>query len=154
WSLRKSVLVLLLAAAGIGVISEFLVGAAEHLAETLGWNEVFVGVILLAILGNAAEHSTAVVLARRGDMDTAMAISYHSSVQVALFAAPVLILISLGLAAAGVGQATPLDLVFTPMEVVAVVLTVGIVVVLGMNGETNWFEGALLILLYAILGIS
>jgi len=148
------VILLLLASAGIGIVAELLVGSAEAMAKTLGWNEVFVGVILLAIIGNAAEHSTAVLLARRDDMDTAMAISYQSSLQIALFAAPVLVFASMVVSAGGPGGAGRLDLVFTPMEVVSVVLTVGIVNILGMNGETNWFEGVLLLALYAILAIA
>ena len=154
WSVKRSVILLLLASAGIGIVAELLVGSAEAMAKTLGWNEVFVGVILLAIIGNAAEHSTAVLLARRDDMDTAMAISYQSSLQIALFAAPVLVFASMVVSAGGPGGAGRLDLVFTPMEVVSVVLTVGIVTILGMNGETNWFEGVLLLALYAILAIA
>ena len=110
--------------------------------------------ILLAIIGNAAEHSTAILLARRNDMDTAMTITYQSSLQIALFATPVLVLLSAAMAAFHVGQPTRLDLVFSPMEVVAVMLTVAIVVVLGLNGETNWFEGVLLLAVYVILGIA
>ncbi|MGH7179961.1 MAG: calcium/proton exchanger, partial [Tepidisphaeraceae bacterium] len=119
-----------------------------------GWNSVFVGVVLLAIIGNAAEHSTAIVLAKRNDMDTAMTITYQSSLQIALFATPALVLLSAILVATGVSHARFMDLIFTPMEVVAVVLSVAIVVVLKSNGETNWFEGVLLLALYTILGIS
>jgi Ca2+:H+ antiporter len=105
-------------------------------------------------------------MAMRDDMDTAMTISYQSSIQIALFAVPFLVLVSwifhaTGLSPAEVknamGQmvpARPMDLVFSPMEVVAVVATVGIVIVLCMNGESNWFEGVLLLGLYAILGIA
>lgn len=154
WSVRKSVAMLLVASAGIAAIAELLVGSAEHMAQSLGWNHVFVGVILLAIIGNAAEHSTALLLARRNDMDTAMTITYQSSLQIALFATPILVLISALMVAGGVSSAQRMDLVFTPMEVVAVVLAVGIVIVLGMNGESNWFEGVLLLALYAILAIA
>jgi Ca2+:H+ antiporter len=114
---------------------------------------VFVGVILLAIIGNAAEHSTALLLARRNDMDTAMTITYQSSLQIALFVTPFLVLLSTVFVAARVGHATHLDLLFTPMEVVAVLLAVLTTAFLGLNGETNWFEGALLLALYAVLGI-
>ena len=154
WSVKKSVVFLFLASAGIGLVSELLVGSAEAMAHSLGWNQVFVGVILLAIIGNAAEHSTALLLARRDDMDTAMTIVYQSSLQIALFAVPFLALASIAIAGLAGGPARPMDLVFSPMEVVAVVLTVGIVVILGMNGETNWFEGVLLLALYAILGVE
>jgi Ca2+:H+ antiporter len=116
---------------------------------------VFVGVILLAIIGNAAEHSTAVMLALRDDMDTAMTITYQSSLQIALFATPLLVFVSAGMVAMHVGEAQHyLNLVFTPMEVVAVVLSVFTVVMLSQNGQTNWFEGVLLLGLYAILAVA
>jgi Ca2+:H+ antiporter len=153
WSVKKSVGILLAAAAGIGVVAELLVGSAEVMADHLGWNHVFVGVILLAIIGNAAEHSTAILLARRNDMDTAMTITYQSSLQIALFVTPFLVLLSTAFVAAGVGEAKHLDLLFTPMEVVAVLLAVLTTAFLGLNGETNWFEGVLLLALYAVLAI-
>jgi Ca2+:H+ antiporter len=156
WSVKKSVLVLLAASIGIGIVAELLVGSAEQMAKAFGWSEIFVGVVLLAIIGNAAEHSTAILMAMRDDMDTAMTISYQSSIQIALFATPFLVFVSWIFHATGISPAggQPLNLVFTPMEVVAVVLTVGIVIVLCMNGESNWFEGVLLLALYAILGIA
>ncbi|HSV16376.1 MAG TPA: calcium/proton exchanger, partial [Tepidisphaeraceae bacterium] len=94
WSVKKSVLMLLLASAGIAIVAELLVGSAAAVAERMGWNRIFVGVMLLAIIGNAAEHSTAVLLARRNDMDTAMTIAHQSSLQIALFATPFLVLLS------------------------------------------------------------
>jgi Ca2+:H+ antiporter len=101
------------------------------------------------------------MLAMRDDMDTAMTISYQSSIQIALFAVPFLVLVSWLMHSMGLslhelhGQPVkPLNLIFSPLEVVAVVLTVGIVIVLCMNGESNWFEGVLLLGLYAILGIA
>ena len=154
WSVKRSVIALLLASVGIAVVAELLVGSAETMAHSLGWNRVFVGVILLAIIGNAAEHSTAVLLARQNDMDTAMTITYQSSLQIALFATPILVIIGAVLASLHVGHAQFLDLIFSPMEVVAVILSVAIVVVLNQDGQTNWFEGALLLALYAILGIA
>jgi Ca2+:H+ antiporter len=154
WSVKKAMLVLLGASVGVAVVAELLVGSAESMAHRLGWNEVFVGVILLAIIGNAAEHSTALMLARADDMDTAMTISYQSSVQIALFVTPALVLVSWGMEAMGVGHARTLTLVFSPMEVAAVMLSVFIIVILAMDGETNWFEGVLLLGMYAILGIA
>src|SRR4051812_36357912 len=126
WSVRKSISMLLIASAGIGAVAELLVGSAEQMARHLGWNQVFVGVILLAIIGNAAEHSTAVLLARRNDMDTAMTITYQSSLQIALFAVPFLCLLSGLFVALHVGHTQYLDLLFSPMEVVAVILSVAI----------------------------
>ena len=153
WSVKRSVGMLLAAAVGVGLVAELLVGSAEVMADRLGWNHVFVGVILLAIIGNAAEHSTALLLARRNDMDTAMTITYQSSLQIALFVTPFLVLLSTAFVAAGVGHAKHLDLLFTPMEVVAVLLAVLITAVLGLDGETNWFEGVLLLALYSVLAI-
>jgi len=154
WSVKKSVGFLVAGAAGVGVVAELLVGSAETMAKSLGWNHVFVGVILLAIIGNAAEHSTALLLARRNDMDTAMTITYQSSLQIALFVTPFLVLLSTAFVAAGVGHARHLDLLFTTMEVAAVLLAVLITAFLGLDGETNWFEGVLLLALYAVLAIA
>lgn len=156
WSVKKSVGLLLAAAAGIGVVAELLVGSAEALAQSLGWNHVFVGVILLAIIGNAAEHSTAIVLARQNDMDTAMTITYQSSLQIALFVTPALVLLSMVMFAMGWSPADKgmLNLVFSPMEIASIVVCVATVIVLGLNGETNWFEGVMLLALYLILGVA
>ena len=154
WSVKKSVIVLLLASAGIAVVAELLVGSAEHMAKVFGWNHVFVGVILLAIIGNAAEHSTAIMLALRDDMDTAMTIVYQSSIQIALFATPFLLLLSWGFVGVGLQKGAPMSLVFSPMEVAAVVITVLVVAILCQNGETNWFEGMLLLALYAVLAVG
>lgn len=154
WPVRKSVGLLLAAAVGIGFVAELLVGSAEVMAKHLGWNHIFVGVILLAVIGNAAEHSTAIVLARRNDMDTALTITYQSSLQIALFVTPFIVLLSAALAAGGVGAAHNLDLLFTPMEIASVLLAVLITAFLGLDGETNWFEGALLLGLYAVLGVA
>jgi Ca2+:H+ antiporter len=153
WSVRKSVLMLLIASVVVGLLSELLVGSVEQAAARLGWNEIFVSVVLVAIFGNAAEHSTAILLAHRNDMDTAMSITYQSSLQIALFATPFLVLLS-GAMAWFSPHFTRLDLIFTPMEVAAVLMTVAVVVVIGLNGETNWFEGVLLLAVYAILGIT
>jgi Ca2+:H+ antiporter len=155
WSVKKSIIMLLLASAGIGFVAELLVGSAEKVALNFGWNEVFVGVILLAIIGNAAEHSTAVMLAMRDEMDTAMTITYQSSLQIALFATPLLVFVSAAMVVLHVGDAQHyLNMVFTPLEVVAVVLSVITVVILAQNGQTNWFEGVLLLALYAILAVA
>ncbi len=154
WSVRKSVIVLLVASAGIGLVAELLVGSAEQMALEMGWNNIFVGVILLAIIGNAAEHSTAVMLARRDDMDTAMTICFQSSLQIALFVTPFLVLLSALFPMLGFEHSRHMNLVFSPMEVVAVMLTVFVVVFVSLNGASNWFEGVLLLAMYAILGIA
>ena len=157
WSVKKSVVALLVASAIVAILSELLVGAVDEMAGLLGWNHIFVGVIVLAIIGNAAEHSTALMLARRNDMDTAMSIVFQSSLQIALFVTPVLVLVSHGFVAFGLGmtrQAGPMNLVFSPLEVIAVFLSVIVIVILCRNGETNWFEGWLLLAVYAILAIT
>ncbi len=153
WSTKRAIVMLLIASVGIGVVAELLVGSADHVAMRMGWNPVFVGVILLAIVGNAAEHSTAVMLALKNDMNTALTITSQSSMQIALFATPLLVFVSRALVMMHVGASHPLDLVFTPLEVVAVLVAVLTVIVLTINGESNWFEGVLLLALYAILAI-
>ncbi|HSZ54689.1 MAG TPA: calcium/proton exchanger [Tepidisphaeraceae bacterium] len=154
WSVKKSTIALLVASVLTAVVAELLVGSVARVAESLRWNQIFVGAILLAIFGNAAEHSTAVLLARRNDMETAMTITYQSSLQIALFATPFLVLLSEVLVGLRLPSCRRLDMVFSPMEVVAVILTVAVVIVIGLNGETNWFEGVMLLAVYAILGIA
>ena len=139
---------LLLATAGVAVMAELLVGAAEVTGEALGWNEVFVGVILVAIIGNAAEHSTAILMAMKNRMDAAINIAVGSSIQVALFVAPLLVFLSYVI---GPG---PMDLLFTPLEVLAVVLSVGIIALIAHDGESHWMEGVQLLAVYVILGIA
>jgi Ca2+:H+ antiporter len=118
WSLKKSLLVLLGATALVAWVSEFLVGSVEKAAESFGMNHVFVGVIVVAIIGNAAEHSTAILVAMKNRMDLAIGVAIGSSIQIALFVAPVLVIASYFM---GKG---PMDLVFSPAEVLAVGLTV------------------------------
>ncbi len=147
WSKTTSVLVLLGSTAFVALMGEFLVGAVEHTAETFGMTKVFVGVILVAIIGNAAEHSTAVIMAIRNQMDLAMNIAIGSSIQIALFVAPLLIFTSYLF-----GQ--PMDLLFTTFEVISIGLAVGIVSLIAMDGESNWMEGVQLIAVYVILGMA
>jgi Ca2+:H+ antiporter len=128
-------------------MSEFLVGAVVPTAKAFGMTEVFVGVILVAIVGNAAEHSTAVMVAYKNNMDLAMNIAIGSSIQVALFVAPVLVFTSFLF-----GQ--PMDLIFTTFEVVAIALSVSIVTVISMDGESNWMEGVQLLAVYLIMGMA
>lgn len=146
WSIGKSIGILLLSTVFVALISEFLVGAVEGAREQLGLTEVFVGVIVVAIIGNAAEHSSAILMALRNKMDLSMGIAVGSSLQVALFVAPVLILASylFGM---------PMDLEFTLPEIIAVVLAVGIVGQIAGDGESNWLEGVQLLSVYIVLGI-
>ncbi len=147
WTGRTAVFVLLAAAVLLAVLSEILVGAIEPFIETFGLSEFFVGVILIPTIGNLAEHLVAVQLAFKNKMEFAMAVSFGSSLQVALFVGPVLVLLGLV-----VGQ--PMDLVFQPLEVAAVGVAVGISALIAIDGESNWLEGALLILVYVILAVS
>jgi Ca2+:H+ antiporter len=147
WSGRVAVVVLLGAAALLAVLSEILVGAIEPFVETFGLSAFFVGVVLIPTIGNLAEHLVAVQLAWKNKMEFAMAVTFGSSLQVALFVAPVLVLLG-----ALLGQ--PMDLVFTPLEIAAVAAAVGISALIAIDGESNWLEGALLVLVYAILGVS
>ena len=147
WSRRKSITVLVAATAGVALMSELLVESIEHAAETLGMTEVFVGVILVAIIGNAAEHSTAVLMALKNKMDLAVNIAVGSSLQIALFVAPVLVF-------AGYALGRPMDLLFTPFEVLAVALSVLILHQIASDGESNWMEGVLLLAVYVILGMA
>jgi len=148
WSRGKSIAVLLVAAGVVGWMSEILVGAAEEAAHALGMNQVFVGVIIVAMVGNAAEHSTAVLVALKNKMDLALQIAIGSSVQIALFVAPLLVFLSY------VIGTEPMDLVFTPLEIVAVAIAVLVVGQISDDGETNWMEGVLLLAVYAILGLA
>ena len=147
WSLRRSLLVLTAATVGVAIMSEILVGAVEPTAEAFGFTEVFVGVILVAIIGNAAEHSTAVLMAMKNQMDLAVHIAIGSSIQVALFVAPVLVFASYGFG-------RPMDLVFSTFEVVAVTIAAGVATLVALDGESNWMEGAQLLGVYLILGIA
>jgi Ca2+:H+ antiporter len=147
WSRGKSLLVLLVSTALVALMSEFLVGAVEGASHALGLTEVFVGVILVAIIGNAAEHSTAVLVAMKNKMNLALNIAIGSSMQIALFVAPVLVF-------AGYLFGQPMDLVFTPMEVIAVVISVALTTLIAQDGETNWMEGVLLLAVYAILAMT
>jgi Ca2+:H+ antiporter len=147
WSTKKSLLILAGATAMIAWMSEILVGAVEPAAESVGMSKIFVGVIIVAIVGNAAEHSTAILVAMKNRMDLSLSIAMGSSVQIALFVAPVLVLLSY------VVGPRPMDLVFTPAEVLAVFLAVLITGEIAGDGECNWIEGVQLLAVYLILGI-
>jgi Ca2+:H+ antiporter len=135
------------------VLSEILARAIESARDTgilerWGIHEVFLGVVVVAIIGNAAEHSTAVVMAYRNKVDVAMEVTIGSSLQIALFVTPVLVLASLAMAP------QPLDLHFTILEVLAVVASVVVVALVASDGESHWMEGALLVAVYLILALA
>ena len=147
-STSKALLLLLAATAGVALMSEMLVGAVEETAEVFGMNEVFVGVILVALVGNAAEHSSAILMAGRNKMDAAITIAVGSSIQIALFVAPVLVFLSYLVAP------VPMDLRFTTLEVVAVGISVWIMSLIAQDGESHWMEGVQLLAVYVILALA
>jgi Ca2+:H+ antiporter len=147
WSVKKSMVILVVAAGVIGWVSEFLVHAVGEAGEALGLGKVFMGVVVVAVVGNAAEHSTAVLVAMKGKMDLSLGIAMGSSMQIALFVAPLLVI-------AGHWMGVPLGLEFTTLEVVAVMLSVAAVALLIHDGRTNWLEGLQLLAIYAILAMA
>ena len=147
WSTGRAVLVLGLATVGVAVESEILVHATEAVTETLGLTEVFLGLIVIPLIGNAAEHAAAVVVARKGQMDLALQIALGSSTQIALLVAPVLVFASLLL-----GQ--DMNLVFSPFEVLALGLATGVAAILTLDGESHWFEGVQLLAVYAMVAVG
>lgn len=147
WSLKKAVIVLVATAATIGVLSEFLVGSTEEAVKALGLSQIFVGLILIPIIGNAAEHSSAVMMALKNRMDLAVSISVGSAIQVSLLIGPLLVLL-------GLVFGKPMDLAFTVMEVASVAVAVGIASSVMQDSESNWLEGAFLLIAYAVIGIA
>ncbi|HEX8850876.1 MAG TPA: calcium/proton exchanger [Gemmatimonadaceae bacterium] len=147
WSLGKSVVILLAAAAGIGWLSEILVGSTEAAVGQMGLSETFVGLILVPIIGNAAEHSSAVMMALKNRMDLAVSIALGSSIQVALLIAPVLVFV-------GVAFGRPMDLAFHTMELASVTLAVAVASAVVRDAASNWLEGAFLLIAYAIIGVA
>jgi Ca2+:H+ antiporter len=147
WSVRTSVIALAIAGVAVGVMSEILVGSIEEASHSIGLSPFFVGLIVVAIVGNAAEHWVAVYFASRDKMGLSVNIAIGSSAQIALFAAPVLVLISFF-----VGP-FPMALVFNGLELGAIVLAVLIANQVTQEGESTWFEGLQLLAVYAVLGL-
>jgi Ca2+:H+ antiporter len=147
WTMRRSLIVLAVASVAVGVMSEVLVGSIEKASHDIGLSQFFVGVFVVAIVGNAAEHWVAVAVAAKNKMDLAVNIAIGSSAQVALFVAPVLVLLSLA-----VGPHT-MALVFNGYELAALLLAVLSANFLTQDGETNWFEGVQLLALYGVFGL-
>jgi Ca2+:H+ antiporter len=147
-TVRAALAKLLAATALVAWMSEILVGAVAEASHVLGLTEVFVGVIVVAVIGNAAEHSTAVLVALKDQMDLALNIAIGSSIQIALFVAPVLVFASYLM------PHGPMDLRFTAFEVLAVLASVLVVNMVAQDGESNWLEGALLLAVYLVLGLA
>ena len=146
-SRTQAIVSLGLATVLIAGMSEILVDQIAPVTRALGMTELFVGVIVVALVGNAAENSTAIIMARRNRMDVSMSIATGASTQIALFVAPVLVFLSVA-----IGH--PMSLVFNGFEIAAIVLSVLIVEMISSDGETNWFEGAQLLAVYAIVAVA
>jgi Ca2+:H+ antiporter len=147
WSRGRAVAVLLVTAIVVGVEAEFLTSTIGPTVAALGVSRIFIGMFVVAIVGNAAEHAAAVLFAIRNKMDIALEIAFGSSTQIALFVAPLLVFVSLA-----IGH--PMDFVFSPFEVAAVGLSTVIVAVAISDGRTNWLEGLQLLGAYVILAVS
>ncbi len=148
WSVRKAVIALAIAGVAVGVMSEILVDSISDAAETLGLSEFFIGVIIVAIVGNAAEHWVAVLVARKDKMDLAVNIAIGSSAQIALFVAPVLVLTSF------VVGPHPMALVFNGFELAGILLAILIANNVTNEGESTWYEGLQLLAVYLVLGLA
>jgi Ca2+:H+ antiporter len=147
WSVRKAMLMLGLSTAAVAFLSELLVGSVEHVVLGLGISEFFLGIILIPLIGNVSEHLVAVKVAVQNKMDLSVEIAVASSLQIALFVAPVLVFVSLLFG-------HPLTLIFNSYELLALIAGVLIAVFVSIDGESNWLEGAALLSLYLILGIA
>lgn len=147
WNKKKAIGILLVATVAVAYVAENLVHTFEAVGEQFGWSELFIGVIIVAIVGNAAEHASAILMALKNKMDIAVEIAIGSTLQVAMFVAPVLVLISLLFP-------TPMPLVFTIPELVSMITAVFLAISISNDGETNWFEGLTLLAAYFIMGIG
>jgi len=149
WNVKSAIAVLIVSTIAIAWMSEILVGAVEVASHEMGWTEIFVGVVVIAIVGNAAEHSTALLAAWKDNVDLGFHIAVGSGMQIALFVAPLLVFLSYF----GVFP-EQLSLVFNLFEVSAIVISVMIVGLVAYDGESNWLEGLLLLAVYLILAIA
>jgi Ca2+:H+ antiporter len=147
WSLRRAAVVLGASAVLVALLSEILVSAVEPVVESMGITEFFLGVIIIPLVGNVAEHLVAVQTAWKNHMDLTLAISFGSSMQIALFVAPLLVFISLAIG-------NPLTLIFNEFELLALGAAVGIAGLISLDGESNWLEGAQLLAVYLIVALA
>ncbi len=147
WGVTGSVAVLVLATIGVVIESEMLVHAIGPVTATLGLSQTFLGLVIIPIIGNAAEHATAVVVARRGQIDLAIQIALGSSTQVALLVAPILVFAGLALGAG-------MNLVFPVFDVAALAVSTIVIAIITLDGETHWFEGVQLLAVYAMMAAA
>lgn len=148
WSVGRAVGLLLLATVGVALMSEILVHAVEPVSLSFGVSQTFLGLILIPVIGNAAEHGTAVVAARRGHTDLALQIALGSSTQIALLVAPVLVFVGAVMLVPG------MNLVFSTFEVIGLSVAVITSAIITLDGESHWFEGLQLLALYAMLAVA
>ena len=147
WSVPKALIILLVSTAAIVWMSELLVGSVEHVVLEIGITEFFLGIIIIPLVGNVAEHLVAVTVAAKNQMELSLAISVGSSLQIALFVAPLLVFISLLMG-------NPLTLVFNQFELIALMAAVLIAGLVSLDGESNWLEGAMLLAIYLIIALG
>jgi Ca2+:H+ antiporter len=147
WSVKKSIWVLVGSTVAIALISEALVSSIKPVISELGWTELFLGTVVIAIIGNAAEHFSAVVMAAKNRMDLSLQIAVGSAVQIAMFVVPILVFVSLFL-----GE--DMNLVFTTFELASIVLAIMLTNLVIQDGESNWLEGAQLLSAYAIIAVA
>ena len=147
WGKKTAIGVLAAATIAVAYVSEKLVHTFSEVGQAFGWSELFIGVVIVAIVGNAAEHASALLMAYKNKMDVAVEIAVGSTLQVAMFVAPVLVLASLFFS-------TTMPLIFTLPELISMVTAVFLIVIISNDGETNWFEGLTLIAAYCIMGIG
>ena len=146
WSLARCLITLIIVTVLVAIMSEVLVSAVEPMTKSIGLSEFFVGIIIVPLVGNAAEHSTAVVMALKNKMDIAVEIALGSSLQIILFVLPLTLFFSL--------LFTPMSIIFNPFELVALLASVIIANKVASDGESNWLEGSLLIGIYIILALG
>ncbi|MCL5017436.1 MAG: calcium/proton exchanger [Patescibacteria group bacterium] len=147
WSRVKSIFILLFSTLAVAWMSEILVSSIEPVVASFGWTELFIGVIFIAIIGNAAEHTSAIITAMKNRMDLSLQVSIGSATQIAMFVAPFLVLVSLFFK-------TQMSLVFNVFELAAILLSILIVNLVVSDGESNWLEGVQLLMAYAIIAVA
>ena len=147
WSTSRALVIMVVAVVGLAVMSEFLVGSLDAVSETFGLSEFFVGIILVPIIGNVAEHLVAVQVAMKNQMDLSLSIALGSSLQIALFVAPVLVFVSLAMG-------HPLTLEFNNYEVIALFAASLVATFVALDGRSNWLEGSMLVAVYGVLALG
>ncbi|CEI82818.1 MULTISPECIES: calcium/proton exchanger [Oceanobacillus] len=147
WGKGKAIVILALATAAVAYVSEHLVSTFDTVGAAFGWSELFIGIIIVAIVGNAAEHASAIVMAYKNKMDVAVEIAVGSTLQITMFVLPILVLLSLFFS-------TSMPLVFTWPELISMVTAVFLMITISNDGDSNWFEGLTLLAAYVIMGIG